>query len=82
MAHPISTAYLKKIACRLQSAVRYSSKVNKNIHTPCINSNTENPEKLYSEIINAIRFLEAPEFSHIEFNKHTNPNNNIKNRIN
>ena len=33
MAHPISTAYLKKIACRLQSAVRYSSKVNKNIHT-------------------------------------------------
>jgi hypothetical protein len=46
MAHPISTTYLKKIACRLQSAVRYSSKVNKNIHTPCINSNTENPEKL------------------------------------
>ena len=82
MAHPISTAYLTKIARRLQSAVRYSSKVNKNVHTPCINinSNTENPEKLYSEIINAIRFLEAPEFSHIEFNKDTN--DGVKKRIN
>ena len=69
MAHPISTAYLKKIACRLQSAVRYSSKTNNFVHTPSINSNEKKPEKLYSEIINAIRFLEAPQFSHIEFNK-------------
>ena len=80
MAHPISTAYLTKIARRLQSAVRYSSKMNKNVHTPTINSTTEDPEQLYSEIINAIRFLEAPEFSHIEFNKYSN--DNVRKRIN
>jgi len=80
MAHPISTAYLTKIARRLQSAVCYSSKMNKSAHTPTINSTAENPEKLYSEIINAIRFLEAPEFSHIEFNKYSN--DNVRKRIN
>ena len=80
MAHPISTAYLKKIACRLQSAVRYSSKLNKNVHMPYMNTKEEQPEKLYSEIIHAIRFLEAPQFSHIEFNK--DKQSNVKNRIN
>ena len=80
MANQISAAYLKKIAYRLQSAVRYSSKTNKNIHIPSINTKEEQPEKLYTEIIDAIRFLEAPQFSHIEFNKYKD--SNVKKRIN
>ena len=67
MSHQISTTYLKKIAQRVQVAVRNSNKMNKSVHYPTIKTNTEKPEHLYMEIVNGIRYLEAPYLSHLEF---------------
>lgn len=67
MSHQISVTYLKKIAQRIQVAVRNSSKINKSVFYPTIRTNTEKPEDLYMEIVNGIRYLEAPYLSHLEF---------------
>lgn len=67
MSHQISIAYLKKIAQRVHVAVRNSSKINKSVFYPTVKTNMEKPEDLYMEIVNGIRYLEAPYLSHLEF---------------